>query len=430
MAQRITRHVPPARGAVSRVAVRDRRGAGYGLTGLLGLQVLVGIQLVTLGLTSDVSMPGRVVGAVLALGGTGALMLSTASPRMAVRGTALLVGGVLGVSVGAAIAPVHLATTGPSVEVAAGGAALVAGVVLLVVGGWTLVRATPGWWRVLAIPVAFLVLQFGLLPLAGAVYGTHPPRTPTSVAPPADASVATFVTPDGVTMVGWYRASRNGAAVIVLPGSGGEKGSVAAHANVLARHGYGVLSLDSRGTGDSGGVGNAWGWHGTDDIAGALSWLAARPGVSPGRIAVLGLSMGGEEALTAAARDARIGAVIAEGASARVAEDLNYLPWDVSGIIQRIDAWLMYEVAALMTEAPRPIRLVDSVTAAAARVPVLLVVGNDAAEVAAARGFVAAAPALEVWRLPDTPHIQSLPTHPREWEARVVGFLARAIGVD
>ena len=229
-------------------------------------------------------------------------------------------------------------------------------------------------------------------------------------------------------MVGWYRATRNGAAVIVLPGSGGEKGSVAAHADVLARHGYGVLSVDSRGTGDSGGVGNAWGWHGSDDIAGALGWLARQRGVDPARMAVLGLSMGGEVALTTAATDVRIAAVVAEGASARVAEDLGYLPWDVSGVIQRIDAWLMYEVAALMTEVPRPPRLVDAVAAAAGRVPVLLVVGNDPAEVAAAGPFVAAAPGLEVWRLPDTPHIQSLAVHPEEWEARVIGFLDAALG--
>ncbi len=181
MAQRITHPRSPALGAVSRAPIRERSGARNGLRALVGLQAVVGVQLVALVVTSDASATGRVMGGVLALVATGALMVSTLSPRVAVRGTALLVGGVLGVSAGGGIAPVHLATTGPSVVVALGATALASGLVLLVVGGWSVVRATPGWWRLLAIPGAFVMLQFGLLPLAAAVYGTHPPRTPTSV---------------------------------------------------------------------------------------------------------------------------------------------------------------------------------------------------------------------------------------------------------
>lgn len=47
-----------------------------------------------------------------------------------------------------------------------------------------------------------------------------------------------LATTDGVELVAWYTPSRNGAAVIVLPGSGGAKGSTVEHAAVLARHGY------------------------------------------------------------------------------------------------------------------------------------------------------------------------------------------------
>ena len=41
---------------------------------------------------------------------------------------------------------------------------LVTGVVLLAWGAATLIRAIPGWWRLLAVPTAMAVLWFVLLP--------------------------------------------------------------------------------------------------------------------------------------------------------------------------------------------------------------------------------------------------------------------------
>jgi hypothetical protein len=59
-------------------------------------------------------------------------------------------------------------------------------------------------------------------------------------------------------------------------------------------------------------------------------------------------------------------------------------------------------------------------------VPILLIVGDDPAEASAAPLLEAVAPEMEVWRLPDTPHIQALARHPAEWEARVIAFLDAA----
>lgn len=240
---------------------------------------------------------------------------------------------------------------------------------------------------------------------------------------PAEAMRVAFPTSDGVELVAWYTTPRNGAAVIVLPGSGGEKGSTVAHAAILARHGYGVLALDSRGTGDSGGIGNGWGWHGTADIVGALDWLDTRPEVD--RVGALGLSMGGEEALTAAAIDPRLIAVVADGASARTADDMAYLPDDISGVIQRLEAIVMFGVADLMTDAAAPVTLRASM--AARDVPTLLIVGASADEAAAAPLLAAASTSVQRWDVPDVPHIASLERRPAEWEARVIGFLDQAL---
>src|SRR5215217_7801756 len=50
-----------------------------------------------------------------------------------------------------------------------------------------------------------------------------------------------FPTADGLMLVGWYVPSRNGAAIIALHGSGGNRTATLEHGAMLARHGYGVL---------------------------------------------------------------------------------------------------------------------------------------------------------------------------------------------
>jgi dienelactone hydrolase len=306
-------------------------------------------------------------------------------------------------------------------------AALAIGLVLTAVGGWLLIRATPGWWRLAAIPVGFLMLQFVLIPVAGATYGTHPPRTPLEVSMPPGVEAVSVAASDGVALTGWYTPSRDGAAVIVLPGSGGTKGSTTGHTSVLAEHGYGVLALDSRGTGESGGSAHAWGWKGARDVAGAVAWLRGRPEVDPGRIGILGLSMGGEIALTAAAEVPGIAAAVAEGVSARVPADLAYLPVDVSGTIQRLDAEIMWGLASLMSDAAAPMPLTEAV--AASDVPTLLIVGDAPDEAAAAPLLAEAAPDLDFWHV-RAAHTAALASHPDEWERRVIGFLDEALAAS
>ena len=294
----------------------------------------------------------------------------------------------------------------------------------LVVRWW---RATPGWWRLLGIPAAYLVLQFVLLPVTTAVYATHPPAFPPTAATPADRGLSArdvrLATSDGVGLAAWYLPPHNGAAVVLMHGSGSTRASVLDHAAVLARHGYGVLAVDARGHGASDGTGMELGWHGDQDVGTAVSWLARRPEV--GRIGALGLSMGGEEVLGAAASDPRIRAVVAEGALGRGAMDDGWLPSDLQGGIQRIELAVQTAVVRLLTDAPEPISLRRAVAAIAPR-PVLLVAG--APELVGDRYLRAAAPgSVDLVELPDTPHTGGLATHPAEWEARVTGFLDRTL---
>ena len=94
-------------------------------------------------------------------------------------------------------------------------------------------------------------------------------------------------------------------------------------ARMLARHGYGVLIFDRRGEGESDGDPNPYAWNeGEKDLLAAIDFLKRRPDVEPGRIGGIGLSVGGETFLQAAAHSEDVQAVVSEGATARSVGEL------------------------------------------------------------------------------------------------------------
>ena len=110
----------------------------------------------------------------------------------------------------------------------------------------------------------------------------------------------TFPASDGVRLSGWYVPSRNGSAVVLVHGGGGDRQGTVRHARMIAGAGYGVLMYDARGRGESAGHENAAGWEWDRDVRGAVSYLTAR-GIH--RVGLLGLSTGAEAAVTEAASD-------------------------------------------------------------------------------------------------------------------------------
>jgi dienelactone hydrolase len=174
-----------------------------------------------------------------------------------------------------------------------------------------------------------------------------------------------------------------------------------------------------------------FGWWGGRDITAAVSFLGRQPGVHQGRIAVLGLSMGGEQAIAAAGTDPRIRAVVGEGVTGMQLADHDWLPHGIDGVLTRGMEWVMYTAAGLLSDAPRPTPLRDAIRATAPR-PVLIIAGGAVAdEPIAARWFQAASPAtVHIWVVPHAGHTQGLATAPQAWEARVISFLNAALNPE
>lgn len=122
---------------------------------------------------------------------------------------------------------------------------------------------------------------------------------------PGPVAIAVDV-PGGPSLAALAWASAPGTpGVLVVPGLGSRKENHADFAAAVAARGMGALALDLRGHGGSGGVLDA---GVMDDLLAGLDALAAR---GHGPLGVRGTSMGGLLALHAAARDARVRAVVA-----------------------------------------------------------------------------------------------------------------------
>lgn len=343
--------------------------------------------------------------------------------------------GSLGLAVGLGIGVPHVAKTGLSVLTVVGLLLSASGLGLALLGARGLLRPRGRWVR---IPLATGLLATAVLVvwcLGIAVAATNVPRTSVGSATPAGAGVpyrdVAFTTSDRVELSGWYLPSDNGAAVVLLHGAGSTRSGVLDHAVVLAREGFGVLLFDARGHGRSGGRAMDFGWYGDADIAAATAFLTDQPDVVDGRIAAVGLSMGGEEALGALASDPRLQAVVAEGATGRTAADKVWLPevhgW--RGAAQQVVDRVLYGTVDLLTDAGPPVALRDAVAAGGR--PVLLIAAAAVPdEVDAADHIRAGAPGrVEVWVLDQGGHTGGLRADADEWTTRVTGFLADALRV-
>ena len=144
----------------------------------------------------DGSAVWRVVRVLIALAVTGLVVRFIGRSGCTGRGAAAVALGITGTVAGAGVFTGHLAKAGLDAAAILAAVMLVTGLFLLIWGAVALVRAIPGWWRLLAIPAAWALLELVLFPLTMAVYATnvppgppgHPPSPP---GPTADAGAVT-----------------------------------------------------------------------------------------------------------------------------------------------------------------------------------------------------------------------------------------------
>ncbi|HET8756671.1 MAG TPA: alpha/beta fold hydrolase [Solirubrobacteraceae bacterium] len=379
------------------------------------------------------SASGHLVSGLVPLAGLA--VAAWALPRLqGARGGALALAlGVFGVVAG--IEAVHYASTvGPSGDDFTGLLAIPAGAVLLATGVATLWRTRRTGdrrvWRygrrALLGVAAVVVANVIALPIGLGYITTHTAR---SVVPANHLGVAhenvSFRTADALRLRGWYIPSRNGAAVIAFPGRNGPQKP----ARMLARHGYGVLLFDRRGEGESDGDPNAWGWGGDEDIKAAVRYLQSRPDVDPERIGGIGLSVGGELMLEAAAETPELAAVVSEGAGARMyTEEMREDMPATDRPLMAVSAWVKQAAVAVFSNQSPPTDLRELVGRIAPRPLLLIAAPEHGVGEELNRGYASAAgETATLWEIPESRHVGGIDARPREYERRVVGFFDQAL---
>jgi pimeloyl-ACP methyl ester carboxylesterase len=194
---------------------------------------------------------------------------------------------------------------------------------------------------------------------------------------------------------------------------------------MIASNGYGVLLLDPRGQGKSGGDNVRW--DGDRDLIAAAEYLQRRPDVDDDRVAGFGSSVGGEILIEAAAQSDAFAAIVSEGAGLRIGESTDVLTG--AGKLLTPSFWVLSAATSVFSNQGPPPPLADRIGLIAPR-PVFLIYtdpGQGGEKQRQPDYYAAAGEPKQMWKVPGASHTGGIDAHPAEFEQRVVGFLDDAL---
>jgi alpha-beta hydrolase superfamily lysophospholipase len=236
---------------------------------------------------------------------------------------------------------------------------------------------------------------------------------------------------DGIVLRGWKvsPAHPNGDWVLLFHGRSQNRLSTLPYAKFLLSSGYGVIMMDARAHGESGGSIATYGHLERYDSGAIVDALAAQE--TARHIYALGESMGAAVALQSAAVDPRIEGVVAEGSFS----NLHEVMYDYAGL--RWNAFLgktlfrpaeMLAVRETERQAGFDFDEVSPENSVAQRsFPVLLICGlkdHNIPRRHAEAIYTAARGPKELWLVPSARHQQAIQVAPAEFQRRVLKFFS------
>lgn len=170
-------------------------------------------------------------------------------------------------------------------------------------------------WNILLVLILFLLLTS----LLGFYSSIRPPKIFSDITPESlglNYEEVSFITSDGVKLIGWWLLNKNPDAktLILLHGYPADKGDILPALAFLNKR-YNLLLFDFRYLGQSEGRYSTAGVKETEDLRAAINFLKSR-GV--GEVGVWGFSMGGAVALMTAAEVPEIKAIVSESSYAKL----------------------------------------------------------------------------------------------------------------
>jgi alpha-beta hydrolase superfamily lysophospholipase len=239
-------------------------------------------------------------------------------------------------------------------------------------------------------------------------------------------------TEDGIELRGWkFRPqSPNGNWILLFHGVSDNRTGVLGHAEILLRHGYNILVMDSRGHGESGGAMATYGWRERYDTVSITNALYSTEKVH--HLGALGVSMGAAIALQSAAVEPRIEGVVAEDPFADLREvSYDYAGLDFSPLLGRT----LFRPATLFAMAEmakaggfQPDDVSPRRAVAVRPFPILLICGTRDHRIPCRHAHLIYENAhgpKELWIVGGAEHASALGHSPAEYEDRVINFFTK-----
>src|SRR5215210_1148540 len=284
------------------------------------------------------------------------------------------------------------------------------------------------YWPVIALMVlagGYLAVSLFVVVRFSAPNREPPERTP------ADAGLeyreVSFESADRVPLEAWWVPPAEGEssrAAVLVHGWDGDKSDehVIETASIYVRAGYGILLLDLRGNGGSGGERRTLGYKETRDVQGALAWLDEE-GFEPGEVVLHGWSMGGATVVRSAPGTG-VAAVIEEAGYADLPLILRKQIPEASGLPRLFNTGVLLAAKYFLGFDPWAVR--PSEDAAQLReegVPLLVIHSTDDEVVPFehAELFERAYPEAAFWKVEGLGHVEAY-TH-REYHEKLLNFL-------
>jgi len=250
-----------------------------------------------------------------------------------------------------------------------------------------------------------------------------PKETPANYNMPFEDVTAT--SGDGLKLVGWFIPSQNGAVVILQHGYKSTRAELLNEAEMLYRHGYGILLTTVRAHDYSEGEMITFGMHEVQDMEAWYQYLLTRDDIDANRIGMLGNSFGGMLIIQYAAQNQNIKAVVADSAFSSLNDTVStsvtyFTDLPAFPFAPLIVYWAEQETD-FKTEDIDATKWIAQISPR----PVFLMQGGADVVISANSGqrlYDAAGEPKELWFEPDLGHVDFDSDKADEFERRVVEF--------